>query len=94
MKKSSPKISTPDLHLATYLTLHGVEPELSLQGGRILFLFEPTEDYYRLSNDFNANTAVRVLDFCQTLRRLKGRMLSEKDRSLRGDCRGSSKQPA
>ncbi len=85
MKRPSPKIPTSDLHLAAYLSLHGVEPELSLQAGRIVFLFDPTADFHRLTDDFNGNTAVRVIDFCQTLRRLKGKMLAEKDRSLRGN---------
>jgi hypothetical protein len=95
VKKSLQKIPTSDLHLATYLVLNGIEPELSLQGGRIVFLFESNENFYRLTDAFNGNTAVKVLDFCQTLRRLKGKMLAEKDRNLRGNYQiGNSNHPA
>ena len=79
---SSKQLPISDLHLATYLNLHGIEPELSLQGGRVVFLFTPDENFFRLTDAFNANTKVRVLDFCTALRRLKAKMLSEKDRGV------------
>ena len=94
MKKPSPKVPTADLHLAAYLALHGVEPELSLQGGRVVFLFEPNENFYRLTDAFNGNVSVKVLDFCQALRRLKGKMLAEKERCLGGNYNANSIRPA
>lgn len=82
MKKPFQKLPTSDLHLATYLSLNGIEPELSFQGGRVVFLFTPDEKFHRLTDAFNSNTPVPVLDFCTALRRLKAKMLSEKDRGM------------
>lgn len=82
MNKPAKKYITSDLHFASYLNLFGIEPQFSLQGGRIVFLFDQNETFDRLVNEFNSNTAVRVLDFCLALRRMKAKMLSEKDRKM------------
>jgi hypothetical protein len=58
------KIPVFDIHTASFLELNNIPPELTLQGTRVVFNFEPSETLYRL------------LDFVNTLRRMRSRMLS------------------
>ena len=67
----SQKIPTSDLHLETYLSLHVVGPEMSLQGVRAISVFEPTENSHRLTSAFNGKPGVRVLDLYAAMRSLK-----------------------
>jgi hypothetical protein len=67
-----------DLHHAAFLNLHGLKPELTLSGSRVVFEFLPEKNFYQLSRDYNQNHSVPVLDFVKSIRQLKARMFSLK----------------
>ncbi len=80
MSRSSPqRISQLDIHQASFQAMNGNEPDLELQGGRVVFVFDANEDFYRLSSLYNDNSPVNVLDFVNALRRLRAKMLTAKD---------------
>lgn len=70
------KIPVFDIHQASFLEHNGIYPELTLQGTRVVFEFEPTDTVYRLMRDYQDNPSVPVLDYVNILRRLRSRMLS------------------
>ena len=71
--------STLDIYLASFLSLHDVQPQLEDNNGKIIFTFEATETVYRLMNLFNGNVDVPVADFVTTVKTLRGKMLTAKE---------------
>ena len=65
-----------DIHLASFLSLHGINPEFAKQGTRVVFEFPASPEVYRLTKDYNQNPEVLVLDFVHHLRMLRSQMLS------------------
>lgn len=43
-----------DLYIAAYLALHGTPPRLILKNGKVLFVFEATDEVYHLMTMFNS----------------------------------------
>ncbi len=78
MANVNSKISILDIHQSAFLKLHGKDPELILQGTRIVFSYEVSPEIYRLLNLYNENPEVSVLDFVHALRRLRSEMLTMK----------------
>jgi len=79
MKKNTPaKIPVLDLSFSAFQHLHKNTPELSLQGTRVVFLFEATDTFYRLSELYNCNGSVRVLDYVNAIRQLRAMMMAMK----------------
>jgi len=78
------RLSIIDINLASYLSLQGIEPTLKNQNGKIVFLFEASDDLYRLISDFNSNTLVPVADFVTRLKILRGKMMSEREKDVNG----------
>lgn len=80
MEKDNGNLHLMDIHLAAYLQLQGVEPALLKQSGRVVFSFENTRRVASLIQDYNANpSGIRLLDFVQSLRKLRSRMISLRD---------------
>lgn len=79
MVKSNQQISILDLNTSAFLSMHGLEPELSMQGGRVVFNFPAGEEFYRLSSLYNDNLSVGCLDFVQAIKKMRGKMLSMKE---------------
>lgn len=71
-------IPVADLNTAAFLVLHGMEVEFRLIGTRISFEFPATPETYALLRQFQANPSVRALDFSDSIRRLRARMLAER----------------
>jgi hypothetical protein len=67
-----------DIHQAAFLQLHGITPNLTMQGTKVIFEFPGTKTVYNLIRAYNENPAVNVLDFVSHLRRLRGQMLSRR----------------
>lgn len=76
MKRS--KVPLFDVNLSGFQKLHGNEPKLELQGTRVIFLFEPNEDFRRISALYNSNEMVPVLDYVNATRQLRSMMLALK----------------
>ena len=70
------KIPIFDIHTASFLELNNMPPELTLQGTRVVFNFEPSETLYRLLREYQNNPSIHILDYVNTLRRMRSRMLS------------------
>lgn len=79
MEKSNSKISLLDINHSAFLNYHGKEPELTLQGTRVIFNYEATPEVYQLINLYHQNPEVRVLDFVHVLRKLRAMMLAMKN---------------
>ena len=73
--------------LGTYQYLNGNEPEMIMQGTRITLLFNADTTFYELSEKYNNNAPVNVLDFVNAQRQLKAKMLSMKGSILNRDRR-------
>lgn len=69
-------LSTLDLYLSSFLTLHGIQPELETNNGRVTFNFKVTDELYSLSNAYNGNEPVPVADFVTAIKTLRGQMLT------------------
>lgn len=65
-----------DIHLASFLSLHGIEPEFTKQGTRVVFEFPSTPEVSTLTRAFNENPSVKVLDFVHHLRKTRSMMLA------------------
>lgn len=72
------KIPILDLNLSAFQKLFGNDPELVSQGGRVVFMFSSDDKFYRLSELYNSNFEVNVLDYVRSQRELKAKMLSMK----------------
>jgi len=77
-KDISHKIPILDLSFSAYHYLKGNIPELDKRGGRVIFLFNANETFYKLSDDYNGNVPVNCLDFVNAMRELKAKMLAMK----------------
>jgi hypothetical protein len=85
--ETSHQISILDLNTTAFLSMHGLEPELSMQGGRVVFNFPANSEFYRLSSLYNDNSIVGCLDFVQAIKKMRGKMLSMKEGAGNGNRR-------
>ena len=65
-----------DIYMASFLSLHGIEPSLENNNGRVVFTFQVSDDLYKLMVRFNSNENIPVTSFVTTVKMLRGRMLS------------------
>jgi hypothetical protein len=77
--KTNHRITIFDINQAAFLASQGCEPELVLQGGRVNFSFPADDDYFRLSDAYNLNLEIPILDYVKALRMLRSKMMSAKD---------------
>lgn len=69
-------MSTLDIYLSAFLSLHGLRPELKNNNGRVTFDFLVNDELYRLANAYNSNEPVPVADFVTEIKTLRGQMLT------------------
>lgn len=74
-------LSIIDINLASFLSLHGIEPTLKNLNGKIIFLFEADDNLYKLISDFNSNVKTPICDFVTRLKILRGKMFTAKEES-------------
>ena len=79
MKGKDQKLPLLDIYQAAYLKLHGFTPQLTLDGGRVVFEFPATEEIYSHCKSFNGNSPVPVMDFVSSIRQLRSRMIALKE---------------
>lgn len=79
MDKTTKVLSLLDIHLASWLSLHGIEPILENRNGKVVFLFEASDNLYRLINQFNSNEPIPIGDYVTRLKTLRGKMLSARE---------------
>ena len=72
-------LSLFDIHLASWISSAWIEPLLENRNGKVLFLFEASDNLYRLINQFNSNEPVPIGDYVTKLKTLRGKMLSARE---------------
>jgi hypothetical protein len=72
------KVPILDIHLASYLSLHGIEPEFTKQGTRVVFEFPSTSEVTKLTRAYNENPSVKILDYVHHLRKTRSQMLNSR----------------
>lgn len=78
MKQSMAKVPILDIHLSSYLSLQGIEPELTRQGTRVVFEFPAIPEVTKMTRVYNENPSVKILDFVHHLRKLRSQMLNSR----------------
>jgi hypothetical protein len=76
MGREKEKIPVFDIHTASYLELNNIAPQLTMQGTRVVFEFEPSEAVYKLLREYQGNPSIPILDYVNVLRRLRSRMIA------------------
>jgi hypothetical protein len=77
-QESKEEVPILDLNLSAFQHLHGNTPQLSIQGSRVVFLFNPDESFFQLTSRYNANELTPILDFVNAQRQLRAMMMSLK----------------
>lgn len=77
MTKTEQKtFQTLDLYISAYLTLCGIQPELQVTNGRVIFVFPQSDDLYHLLSNYNSNVNVPVTSLVTHIKMLRGQMLT------------------
>jgi len=76
MEKENSNVPILDIHLSSFLSLHGISPEFTKQGTRVVFEFPSSREVNDLTRAYNENPSVPVLDFVHHLRKLRSQMLA------------------
>lgn len=89
MKAKAEIFRTPDAYLSSFLTLYlKQQPDIEKStDGKILFSFPESVTLYRGLTAYNAGEVVNSILFAETIKRLKGMMISKKYGNQR-DSRG------
>ena len=76
MKRLTKNVPILDIHQSSFLSLHGISPQLTKQGTRVVFEFPASQEVYGLTKAYNKNLSVPVLDFVHHLRMIRSLMLA------------------
>jgi hypothetical protein len=75
------KVNLVDVYSSSFLILNNLEPQLEIKNGKVIFVFQGSDEIYRLLNLFNEeDTQVSVAQFVAAVKTLRGRMLTLKER--------------
>ncbi len=80
--QSNRKIRQFDLYLSSFLAMHGITPELVINGRRVVFEFESSDEVLDLMNRYSSNELVPVVDFTTAVRRLKSQMFEKQKENV------------
>ncbi len=75
-EKTSKNWQTLDIYLSSFLQLNGFPPRLELNNNRVVFVFDISDEIYKLIADYNSNIPIAVTDYVTTVKRLRGQMLT------------------
>lgn len=74
------KVNLVDVYSSSFLILNNLEPQLEIKNGKVIFVFQGSDEIYRLLNLFNEeDTQVSVAKFVTAIKTLRGRMLTLKE---------------
>lgn len=76
MKRAIGNVPILDIHLSSFLSLHGISPQFTKQGTRVVFEFPASQEFNELTRAYNENPSVPVLDFVHHLRKLRSQMFA------------------
>ena len=84
MAKTEQKtFQTLDIWLASFLSLCGIQPNLEINNGKVVFTFPVSDDLYKLMVNFNSNVNVPVTDYITSTKALRGQMLTMRNNKER-----------
>lgn len=70
---------TLDIYLSSFLSMSGFPPQIEVnESGRVIFVFELTDELAGLMMNYNNNDMVPVTDFVTSVKTLRGQMLSRR----------------
>jgi len=72
--QSNRKIRQFDLYLSSFLSMHGFTPKLFLNGQRISFEFDASDEVLDLMEKYSCNALVPVAEYVISVKRLKSKM--------------------
>lgn len=75
-------ITLIDIYIVAFLVIHNLEPKLELRNGKVFFLYEATEQIYRLMNDFNSDVKVPITSYVSAVKTLRARMFGAKAQDI------------
>ena len=70
--------NTYDVWLSAYLQIYYQSPSLKIVNGKVVFTFPVSNDLYKFISEFNGNAAAPISDYVDTVKTLRGQMLSMK----------------
>ena len=68
--------STLDIYLTAFLLICGIQPDLEVRNGTVIFTYPADDELYKLMFLYNSNTEVKVGDFVTAIKTLRGQMLT------------------
>ena len=74
MQNTEKKWTTIDISLGNYLIYRGVQVDLEVIDGRVIFTAQLSDVLYRLLNAYNQNDSIPVLDYTTMLKILRSHM--------------------
>lgn len=70
-------IETHDIYIAAYSDHKGINVDFRLAPtGRVVFLLPGRKEVHELISEFNTNPQVSLLDYVQSLRKIRARMIA------------------
>jgi hypothetical protein len=75
----SRKIPSLDLNQWAFHSYHGNPPDLVTQGGRVIGLFNADNAFYEITERYNNNEDIPVMDFVREQRKMRARMMALKE---------------
>lgn len=77
MAKSQQRdFSTVDIYLSAFLLICGIQPELEVRNGTVIFTFPTTDKLYEYIFMYNSNADVKAGTFVTAVKTLRGQMLT------------------
>lgn len=76
---SDKRYSTLDIYQSAFLLIFGIQPELEVKNGRVIFSFPANDRLYEGIMLYNSNIDVHVADFVTAIKMLRGQMLTLRD---------------
>lgn len=70
---------TNELYSSAFLSIIlKIEPSLTVDYPRVFFTFPASDVLYRALNEYNSGARVNALEYSEAIKKLRGRMLTEK----------------
>lgn len=71
-----------DIYIVAFLVIHNLEPKLELRKGKVFFLYEASEQVYRLMNDYNLDVKIPVATYVMAVKSLRAKMFGVKAQDI------------
>jgi len=79
---NSKRLSISDLTLAAFLLVRQIQPTIEVIRGRVVFVYEISDDLYKGMNDYNNGAQAPAVDLFSAYRELRTKMNAGKIQCL------------